>query len=215
MSSTTNGFHSFEKDAENHWTNGFSDSLNGITNGHQHTNGYTNGYGQNGHTNGHDQNGHTNGHDQNGHTNGYEKNGHDKNGHMNGHSNGINGICNGKSNGHHLTPEEEEEEDDQLEEDSYNVLYRLVEEKTPPPSPKASRIRSIPKKSVSSESAKERARKASRDLKREQNDTSGGGRRSLKREHLIIKWILRVTHAYKDSSIDFADWIADGAILSR
>ena len=39
--------------------------------------------------------------------------------------------------------------------------------------------------------------------------------RSLKREHLIIKWILRVTHAYKDSSIDFADWIADGAILSR
>ena len=37
----------------------------------------------------------------------------------------------------------------------------------------------------------------------------------MKREHLIIKWILRVTHADKDSSIDFADWIKDGTILSR
>jgi len=91
-------------------------------------------------------------------------------------------------------------------------LYRLVEDKTPPPSP--SIIRSKPK-SVATQSARERARKASRDLKREKNDTSGGGRRSLKREHLIIKWILRVTHADKNSSIDFADWISDGNILSR
>ena len=37
----------------------------------------------------------------------------------------------------------------------------------------------------------------------------------MKREHLIIKWILRVTHADKNSSIDFADWISDGNILSR
>ena len=39
--------------------------------------------------------------------------------------------------------------------------------------------------------------------------------RSLKREHLIIKWLLRVTHVNKDSSIDFADWIRDGTILMK
>ena len=39
--------------------------------------------------------------------------------------------------------------------------------------------------------------------------------RSLKREHLIIKWILMVTHVNKDSSLDFADWIKDGSILSK
>ena len=38
--------------------------------------------------------------------------------------------------------------------------------------------------------------------------------RSLKREHLIIKWILRITHLDKDMSIDFADWIRDGTVLS-
>jgi len=64
-------------------------------------------------------------------------------------------------------------------------------------------------------SSRERARKASRDLKREQNDTTGGSRRSLKREHLIIKWILRITHLDKDMSIDFADWVQDGAVLSQ
>ena len=38
--------------------------------------------------------------------------------------------------------------------------------------------------------------------------------RSLKREHVIIKWILKVTHKDKDMSIDFAEWIRDGKILS-
>jgi len=64
-------------------------------------------------------------------------------------------------------------------------------------------------------SSKDRARKASRDLKRELNDTTGGSRRSLKREHLIIKWILRITHLNKDMSIDFADWVQDGTVLSQ
>jgi len=62
--------------------------------------------------------------------------------------------------------------------------------------------------------SRERARKASRDLKKELTDTTGGSRRSLKREHLIIKWILRITHLDKDMSIDFADWIRDGTVLS-
>ena len=39
--------------------------------------------------------------------------------------------------------------------------------------------------------------------------------RSLKREPLIIKWMLRITHKDKDGSIDFADWIQDGQILSN
>ena len=39
--------------------------------------------------------------------------------------------------------------------------------------------------------------------------------RSLKREHLIIKWILRITHLDKDMSIDFADWVQDGTVLSQ
>jgi hypothetical protein len=39
--------------------------------------------------------------------------------------------------------------------------------------------------------------------------------RSLKREHVIIKWILKVTHKNKDMSIDFADWIKDGRVLSQ
>ena len=39
--------------------------------------------------------------------------------------------------------------------------------------------------------------------------------RSLKREHLIIKWILRIIHKDKDGSIDFADWIQDGQVLSN
>ena len=37
----------------------------------------------------------------------------------------------------------------------------------------------------------------------------------MKREHLIIKWMLRITHKDKDGSIDFADWIQDGQILSN
>ena len=58
---TANGFHSYKKDDENHWSaNGSSDSSNGITN--EHSIGYTNGYGQNGHTNGYEhQNGISNG----------------------------------------------------------------------------------------------------------------------------------------------------------
>merc|ERR1712156_521209 len=57
--------------------------------------------------------------------------------------------------------------------------------------------------------SRERARKASRDLKKELTDTTGGSKRSLKREHLIIKWILRITHLDKDMSIDFADRIKE------
>lgn len=64
------------------------------------------------------------------------------------------------------------------------------------------------------ESARERARKATRELIKERNDTSGGGTRSLKREHIIIKWMLRITHLNKDMSIDFADWIQDGTVLT-
>lgn len=74
---------------------------------------------------------------------------------------------------------------------------------------------SKPKSKPTAMSSRERARKASRDLKREQNDTTGGSRRSLKREHLIIKWILRITHLDKDMSIDFADWVQDGTVLSQ
>ena len=39
--------------------------------------------------------------------------------------------------------------------------------------------------------------------------------RSVKREHIVIKWILRVTHMDKNSSIDFADWVQDGVVLSK
>ena len=39
--------------------------------------------------------------------------------------------------------------------------------------------------------------------------------RSVKREHIIIKWILRITHMDKNSNIDFADWIQDGRVLSK
>ena len=31
----------------------------------------------------------------------------------------------------------------------------------------------------------------------------------------MIKWILKVTHKDKDSSVDFADWIKDGKILTQ
>lgn len=67
---------------------------------------------------------------------------------------------------------------------------------------------------VKVESARERARKASREIIKERNDTSGGGKRSLKREHIIIKWMLRVTHLNKNLQIDFADWILDGTVLA-
>lgn len=69
-------------------------------------------------------------------------------------------------------------------------------------------------KIIKVESARERARKASREIIKERNDTSGGGKRSLKREHIIIKWMLRVTHLNKNLQIDFADWILDGTVLT-
>jgi len=79
---------------------------------------------------------------------------------------------------------------------------------------KSAAIAPAPKKKTEM-SAKDRARKASRELLKERNDTTGGTRRSLKREHLIIKWILRITHLDKDMSIDFADWIQDGVVLTQ
>ena len=58
----------------------------------------------------------------NGHSNGF--NGH-SNG-MNGHTNGMHGSCS--------TINEETEEDSEEEElDSFNALYRIVHEETPPP----------------------------------------------------------------------------------
>jgi hypothetical protein len=39
--------------------------------------------------------------------------------------------------------------------------------------------------------------------------------RSVKREHMVIKWILRITHMDKNSNIDFAEWIKDGRVLSK
>jgi len=164
------------------------------------TNGYCNG--MNGHSETNGMNGHSNGF--NGHSNG-----------MNGHSNGMHGSCS--------TINEETEEDSEEEElDSFNALYRIVHEETPPPEMPPVRKKSVvptERKSSTvmppSETAKERARKASRDIIRERNDTSGGGKRSLKREHLIIKWILRIIHKDKDGSIDFADWIQDGQVLSN
>jgi len=134
--------------------------------------------------------------------------GNDYNGHSNGWHNGSAGCSTAGS-----VAETDEELDDFNDEDleSYNTLYRLVQESSPPPElPTPKR-----KTSAATAEARERARRASRDLKREKNDTSGGGRRSLKREHLIIKWILRVTHINKDGSIDFADWIQDGGVLSK
>jgi len=189
-SNGVNGFHHDED--EEPMTNGH---CNGI-NGHSETNG------MNGHTNG--MNGHSNG--MNGYTNG-----------MNGHTNGMNGSA----NGFHTIDEETEEESEEDELDSFNALYRIVHEETPPPEMPPVRKKSVVpterKSSVitPSETAKERARKASRDIIRERNDTSGGGKRSLKREHLIIKWILRIIHKDKDGSIDFADWIRDGQVLSN
>ena len=39
--------------------------------------------------------------------------------------------------------------------------------------------------------------------------------KSYKREHLIIKWILRITHMNKDGEVDFGDWVQDGKVLSK
>ena len=39
--------------------------------------------------------------------------------------------------------------------------------------------------------------------------------KSYKREHLIIKWILRITHMNKDGEVDFSDWVQDGKVLSK
>merc|ERR1711976_867000 len=197
-------------------------NMNGVngSNGHNELNGYhheddedepiTNGYcnGINGHSKTNGMNGHTNG--MNGHVNG-----------MNGHCNGMNGH-NG-TNGFHTIDEETEDESEDDELESFNALYRIVHEETPPPELPPVRKKSVavqPERKTSivmppSETAKERARKASRDIIRERNDTSGGGKRSLKREHLIIKWMLRITHKDKAGSIDFADWIQDGQILSN
>merc|ERR1712062_348096 len=159
----------------------------------------------------------------NGHCNGI--NGHSETNEMNGYTNGMNGHTNGmngSANGFHTIDEETEEESEGDELDSFNALYRIVHEETPPPEMPPVRKKSVvptERKSSTvmppSETAKERARKASRDIIRERNDTSGGGKRSLKREHLIIKWILRIIHKDKDGSIDFADWIRDGQVLSN
>jgi len=136
-------------------------------------------------------------------------------GHTNGY-NGYNGSAMGSTAGSIAdtdrgTDEELDDFNEEEDQESFSALYRLVNEESPPPEmPQPKR-----KTSVASVEARERARRASRDLKREKNDTSGGGRRSLKREHLIIKWILMVTHVNKDSSLDFADWIKDGSILSK
>ena len=39
--------------------------------------------------------------------------------------------------------------------------------------------------------------------------------KSYKREHLIIKWILRITHMNKDGEVAFSDWVQDGKVLSK
>ncbi|TRY81133.1 hypothetical protein TCAL_12675 [Tigriopus californicus] len=65
------------------------------------------------------------------------------------------------------------------------------------------------------DSAREKARKMSREIIKERNDTTGGPKRSVKREHIVIKWILRVTHMNKDMSIDLAEWLQDGKVLSN
>ena len=39
--------------------------------------------------------------------------------------------------------------------------------------------------------------------------------KSYKREHIIIKWILRITHMNKDGEVDFSDWVQDGKVLSK
>ena len=39
--------------------------------------------------------------------------------------------------------------------------------------------------------------------------------KSYKREHLIIKWILRITHMNKDGEVDFGEWVQDGKVLSK
>jgi len=62
---------------------------------------------------------------------------------------------------------------------------------------------------------REKARKNSIALRKEKNDTTGGNRKSYKREHIIIKWILRITHMNKDGEVDFADWLQDGKVLSN
>eukprot|EP00095_Tigriopus_kingsejongensis_P002771 maker-scaffold588_size129673-snap-gene-0.12 protein:Tk02771 transcript:maker-scaffold588_size129673-snap-gene-0.12-mRNA-1 annotation:"PREDICTED: myophilin-like" len=64
-----------------------------------------------------------------------------------------------------------------------------------------------------SEGAKVAARKASREIRKMKNDTSGGGKRSKEREHTVIKFILMVIHGDKPSNIDFAEWIKDGQVL--
>jgi len=35
----------------------------------------------------------------------------------------------------------------------------------------------------------------------------------MKREHIIIKWMMRITHLNKDMEVDFADWVQDGTVL--
>jgi len=65
------------------------------------------------------------------------------------------------------------------------------------------------------DSPREKARKHSREIIKERNDTTGGSRKSYKREHLIIKWILRITHMNKDGEVDFSDWVQDGKVLSN
>lgn len=63
--------------------------------------------------------------------------------------------------------------------------------------------------------AKEAARRASRELIKARNDTTGGGIRSKEREHFMIKFILSVIHGDKPSDTDFADWIKDGMVLMK
>ena len=72
-------------------------------------------------------NGHSKTNGMNGHTNG-----------MNGHVNGMNGHCNGMNghngtNGFHTIDEETEDESEDDELESFNALYRIVHEETPPP----------------------------------------------------------------------------------
>merc|ERR1712062_408311 len=148
-------------------------------------------------------------------TNGYCNgiNDHSETNGMNGHSNGINGHTNGMHGSCSTINEETEEDSEEEELDSFNALYRIVHEETPPPEMPPVRKKSVvptERKSSTvmppSETAKERARKASRDIIRERNDTSGGGKRSLKREHLIIKWILRIIHKDKDVRTQILDY---------
>merc|ERR1711894_791852 len=70
----------------------------------------------------------------NGHCNGI--NGHSETNGMNGHTNGMNGHTNGmngSANGFHTIDEETEEDSEEDELDSFNALYRIVHEETPPP----------------------------------------------------------------------------------